>query len=388
MDLGLARAHLVVVGSGLYGLTVAERAAAHGAQVVVLERRPHLGGNAWSEPDPATGINVHRYGSHIFHTSNEQVWAYINRFTRFNSYQHRVFTRHHDQVFPMPISMATMTQFYGRYLSPSDARSLVTEQASELKGAHPENLEEKAISLIGRPLYEAFIRGYTLKQWQTDPRLLPPEVITRLPVRYTYDTRYFSDTYEGIPVDGYGTMLLQLASSENVRVCTGVDFFDVRDDVPPETPVVYTGPIDRYFDRRLGSLSWRTLDLATEVVETDDFQGTTVMNYADPGVPYTRTHEFKHFHPERTHAPGVTVVMHETSRTAGTADEPYYPVNTAEDRRRLQGYRELAQAQSSTFFGGRLGSYQYLDMHMAIAAALAAFNNRIGPALRLSAVRS
>jgi len=385
-DLGLAHADLVVVGSGFYGLTMAERAAADGARVVVLERRRHLGGNAWSEPDSATGIDVHTYGSHIFHTSNERVWAYVNRFSPFNDYVHRVWTVHGGQAYPMPIGLATMSQFFGRALTPRQARELVAEQAAELDDRTPTNLEEKAVRLIGRPLYEAFIRGYTAKQWQTDPRDLPERIITRLPVRFTYDTRYFSDTWEGIPLHGYGALLTTMAATDGVSVHTGVDWFDVRDQVPAGTPVVYTGPLDRWFDHRAGRLGWRTLDLHTEVLAEDDHQGTTVMNYADEDVPHTRVHEFKHYHPERAPVPGATVIMTELSRWAQPDDEPYYPVDTPADRRRLQAYRDLARAEAHVHFGGRLGSYQYLDMHMAIAAALTAYDNEIAPALRHRAV--
>ncbi len=381
MDLGLARADLVVVGSGFYGLTTAEQAASDGARVVVLERRAHLGGNAWSEPESTTGIEVHTYGSHIFHTSNERVWQYVNRFSPFNDYRHHVWTVHRGQAYPMPIGLATMSQFFGRALTPAQARELVVEQAGELGGATPANLEEKAVSLIGRPLYEAFIRGYTAKQWQTDPRQLPERIITRLPVRFTYDTRYFTDTYEGIPVDGYGALLTRMAATPGVTVHCGVDFFDVRSAIAAGTPVVYTGPIDTYFGDRAGRLSWRTLDLTTEVLEVDDHQGTTVVNYADEDVPHTRVHEFQHYHPERPPVPGRTVVMTEVSRWAQPGDEPYYPVDTPEDRRRLQAYRELAKREPDVHFGGRLGSYQYLDMHMAIASALTAYENTIGPAL-------
>lgn len=368
----------MVVGSGFYGLTIAERAASDGFRVVVLERRDHIGGNAWSECEPSTGIEVHVYGSHIFHTSNERVWEYVNRFSKFNDYRHHVWTVHNGQVFPMPISLATMTQFFGRALTPAEARAVLQEQTA---GGPVNNLEEKAISLIGRPLYEAFIRGYTAKQWQTDPRQLPSQTIARLPVRYTYDTRYFSDTYEGIPLDGYGRLLTRMASTKGIDAYTGIDFFQVKQHVPRDVPVVYTGALDRYFNDRLGRLSWRTLDLRVEVLEVDDHQGTTVMNYADEDIPYTRVHEFKHYNPERPPVVGRTVVMTEYSRWAQLQDEPYYPVDTPQDRRILAGYRELAAAEPLVHFGGRLGSYRYLDMHMAIASALTAYENVVGPHL-------
>ncbi|MBW8485303.1 UDP-galactopyranose mutase [Actinomadura parmotrematis] len=370
---------LVVAGAGFFGLTVAERCAADlGLRVLVLDRRGHIGGNAYSEPEPETGIEIHRYGAHLFHTSNERVWEYANRFTDFTGYQHRVFTTFKGRVHPMPINLGTLCSYFGRSFTPDEARALVAEQAAEI--TDPANLEEKAISLIGRPLYEAFIRGYTAKQWQTDPRELPAEVITRLPVRYTFDNRYFGDRYEGLPVDGYTAWLERMADHPNIEVRLGTDFFDVRADVAGGVPVVYTGPLDRYFGYAEGDLGWRTLDFETEVIATGDFQGTPVMNYADEDVPYTRIHEFRHFHPERTHYPADrTVIMREYSRAADRDDEPYYPVNTARDRERLLRYRERAAREDGVLFGGRLGTYQYLDMHMAIASALSMVDNRLRP---------
>ena len=371
---------LVVVGSGFFGLTVAERCAVElGLRVLVLERRHHIGGNAYSSADPETGIEVHNYGSHLFHTSNRRVWEYVNRFTTFTDYQHRVFTRFRDRVYQMPINLGTICEFAGRALSPDEARVLVAEQAAEVPAGTATNLEEKAISLIGRPLYEAFIRGYTAKQWQTDPRELAPEIITRLPVRYTFDNRYFSDTYEGLPVDGYTAWLERMANHPNVEVRLECDFLDQRDDVVGSVPLVYTGPLDAYFDFTEGELSWRTLDFEREVVATGDFQGTSVMNYADEDVPYTRIHEFRHFHPERDYPTDQTVIMREFSRFAVGGDEPYYPVNTAEDRARLGRYREAARREPQVLFGGRLGTYKYLDMHMAIGSALSMFENKLRP---------
>jgi UDP-galactopyranose mutase len=372
---------LFVVGSGLYGLTVAQQAASDGARVVVVERRQHLGGNAWSEPDPQTGIEVHVYGSHIFHTSNERVWLYVNRFTSFDDYRHHVWTTYQGRVYPMPINLATMSAFFGRGLSPQEARELLEREVAAAAVTEPESLEEKALSLVGRSLYDAFIRGYTAKQWQTDPRDLPPRIITRLPVRFSYDTRYFSDRWEGIPSAGYGNWLKAMAAHENIRLQLGVDWFDIRDRVPRDAPVVYTGPIDRYFDFRAGQLNWRTLDLEQEVLPVSDFQGTSVMNYADIDVPHTRIHEFKHFQPHRYTDVRQTIIMREYSRAAARGDEPYYPVDTADDRRKLSSYREMARAEPNVHFGGRLGSYQYLDMHMAIASALTAYETRIRPLL-------
>ncbi len=371
---------LVVVGSGFFGLTIAERCANElGLRVLVLERRHHIGGNAYSEPDPDTGIEVHVYGAHLFHTSNERVWEYVNRFTSFTGYQHRVFANVGGQVYSFPMNLGMIGQFFGRYFTPDEARALIAEQASEIATADATNLEEKAISLIGRPLYEAFVKGYTAKQWQTDPKDLSADIITRLPVRYTFDNRYFNDKYEGLPVDGYTAWLERMADHPNIEVRLETDFLQHREEYVGKVPVVYTGPVDEYFGHSEGRLSWRTVDLEREVKDVDDFQGCAVMNYNDEDVPYTRIHEFKHFHPERTYLPGRTVIVHEYSRFATDDDEPYYPINTAEDRAKLLRYRELAKAEPDVLFGGRLGTYKYLDMHMAIGSALSMFDNKLKP---------
>jgi len=372
---------LVVVGSGFFGLTIAERCATQlGRKVLVLDRRNHIGGNAYSAPEPQTGIEVHQYGAHLFHTSNKRVWDYVNQFTSFTGYQHRVFTIFKDKVYPMPVNLATICEYFGRYMTPDEARALVAEQADEIDSEKAENFEEKGISLVGRPLYEAFFRGYTAKQWQTDPTNLPAAIVSRLPVRYNFNNRYFSDTYEGLPVDGYTAWLENMADHPNIEVRLESDFFDMRDDILGNVPVVYTGPVDAYFDNQAGELSWRTLDFELEVKNVGDFQGTSVMNYAAEDVPYTRIHEFRHFHPERDWYPkDRTVIMREYSRFAEKGDEPYYPINTAEDREKLLAYRDLAKAEPDVLFGGRLGTYKYLDMHMAIGSALTMFENKLRP---------
>lgn len=374
---------LLVVGSGFFGLTIAERAATElGKKVVVIDRRDHIGGNAYSEAEPETGIEVHRYGAHLFHTSNESVWEYVNKFTKFTNYQHRVYSNFEGEVYPLPINLGTINQFFRAAHGPEAAKALLKEQASEYDTKTAANLEEKGISLIGRPLYEAFIRDYTAKQWQTPLTELPAEVISRLPVRYTYNNNYFSDTYEGLPVDGYTAWLERMADHPNIEVRLNTDFFDEsqplnKKDIVGKVPVVYTGPVDRYFDYAEGELGWRTLDFEEEVLNVGDFQGTSVMNYASADVPYTRIHEFRHFHPERDYPKDKTVIMHEYSRVATRDDEPYYPINTPDDREMLKKYRELAAAENRVIFGGRLGTYQYLDMHMAIGSALSVFSNKL-----------
>jgi len=378
-------ADLVVVGSGLFGLTIAEQAATElDLKVALLDRRSHIGGNAYSEKEKQTGIEVHRYGAHLFHTSNERVWEYVNRFTDFTNYVHRVYTRHNGIVYPMPINLGTINQFFNAAYSPAEAKALIAEQAGELAGTDPQNLNDKGISLIGRPLYEAFIKHYTAKQWQTPPEELPASIISRLPVRYNYDNRYFNDKYEGLPVDGYAAWLERMAAHPNIEVHLNTDFFEPghqysRENVLGQIPVVYTGPVDRYFDYAEGDLSWRTIDLEEEVLPIEDFQGCSVMNYPDADVPFTRIHEFRHFHPERDYTKDATVIMREYSRFANKGDEPYYPVNTSVDREKLLAYRDLAKGENNVLFGGRLGTYKYLDMHMAIGAALSMFDNKIRP---------
>jgi UDP-galactopyranose mutase len=381
----ISRADLVVVGSGFYGLTIAERAATElGLNVLVVEKRDHIGGNAYSEVDAGTGIEVHRYGAHLFHTSNERVWEYVRRFTAFTSYRHRVFATHRGEVFPLPVNLGTINQFFRAAHTPAQARALIESQAGELAGTAG-NLEDRAIGLVGRPLYNAFIRGYTAKQWQTDPRELPAEIIARLPVRYTYNGRYFNDKYEGLPVDGYTAWLKRIADNDKIEIVLNNDFLDPlatvsRASTVGRVPVVYTGPLDQYFEHEHGRLGWRTLDFEWETLPVGDFQGTSVMNYSDNDVPYTRIHEFRHFHPERDWYPADrTIIAREFSRFAGDADEPYYPIHSSSDRRILDAYRGAAAREPGVIFGGRLGTYKYLDMHMAIASALTAFENRIRP---------
>ncbi len=232
-----ARFDLFVVGSGFFGLTIAERVATQlDKRVLVIERRPHIGGNAYSEPEPQTGIEVHKYGAHLFHTSNQRVWDYVRQFTDFTGYQHRVFALHNGQSYQFPMGLGLVSQFFGRYFTPDQARQLIAEQAAEIETADAQNLEEKAISLIGRPLYEAFVKGYTAKQWQTDPKELPAANITRLPVRYTFDNRYFNDTYEGLPADGYTAWLQNMAADDRIEVRLDTDWFDVRDELRAEQP--------------------------------------------------------------------------------------------------------------------------------------------------------
>ncbi len=375
-----ASSDLIIVGSGFFGATIADRAAREmGLRVCVLDRRDHIGGNAWSHIDPATGIEVHTYGSHLFHTSSKDVWDYVNRFSGFSTYRHRVIVRHKDRFFTMPMNLGTLSSLFGRFLSPSDAKALIAAEVAAAGIVNPTNFEEKAISLAGRTMYDAFIKGYTAKQWQTDPRQLPAEIITRLPMRLTFDDFYFNDTYEGLPLDGYAAIFERMLTHPNIRIATGVDYFDVRASIPPSAPIVYTGPIDRYFDYRAGVLGWRTIDFESEVVPVGDYQGASVVNYPDMDVPFTRIHEFRHLHPERSYQAERSIIFREYSRFAERADEPYYPINATADKAGYDSYRAMADAEPGVIFGGRLGTYRYLDMHQAIGAAMKVFENQIRP---------
>jgi UDP-galactopyranose mutase len=360
-----------IIGSGFFGATLAERiTAVYGLPVAIIEKRSHIGGNCWSETYPGTDIEYHRYGSHIFHTSSQHVWDYLNTFTRFNSYQHKVYTTYRDRVYTMPINLETINSYYGINLKPWQVDGFLEKEKEHI--SDPKNFEEKAISLIGRPLYEAFIRGYSIKQWEKDPRELSAAIISRLPVRNSYNNRYFSDTYEGIPVDGYGRIFEKMLSSEHITIQKNTSFREIQSSIPEDALVVYTGAIDEFFDYQLGRLEWRTVDFEYEIFDLPDYQGTSVMNYADEAIPFTRMHEFKHFHPERP-ATDNTLVAREYSRFAAPKDEPYYPVNTPRNMDLLRKYQELGAAEPRVVFGGRLGEYRYMDMDVTIASALACF---------------
>lgn len=319
---------IIVVGAGFYGAVIAELCASNlGRRVIVIERRNHIGGNSFSETDPETGIERHVYGSHIFHTDNKNVWDYISRFAEFNTYRHKVLSRYENKVYHIPINLMTINEFFRKDMSPDQAREFVLGQAKIHGVKEPKNFEEKAISLMGRPLYEAFIKGYTQKQWQTDSKKLPSSIISRIPVKFNYDWGYFTDPWQGIPVDGYTSFFKRILSHPLIDLRLGVDYFDISTQIDPECLVIYSGSIDRYFDFCHGKLSYRSLRFENKVFSTSDFQGTAVMNYADVKVPYTRIHEFRHYHPERDHYPNDrTSITYEYSLSADNDNEPYYPV--------------------------------------------------------------
>lgn len=368
----------IVVGAGFFGATIAELISrVLGQNVLIIEKRPHIGGNCYSEVDPQTGVECHSYGSHIFHTKDKNVWDYINRFSFFNNYQHKVLTTYQDRVYPMPINLETINKFYNIHLRPGEVKAFIKEEVEKERIAVPQDFEEKALTLVGRPLYEAFIKGYTVKQWETAPSELPASLLTRIPFRYNYDAFYFGDPYQGIPVKGYTGVFTEMLQNKNIHVQTNTDFFDIKSMLNPDALIIYTGPIDQYFNYEYGDLGWRTVEFRKESLpDTEDFQGTAVMNYADENIPYTRIHEFKHYHPERTSLKGTTI-FREFSKGVAKGDEPYYPIHTSEDKKLLSQYQEMANKQPNVIFGGRLGTYSYLDMDQTIQNALRTFEERI-----------
>ena len=362
-----------VVGSGLFGAVFAQQAIENGKSVVVLEKRNHIGGNCFSYKDPESDIIVHKYGTHIFHTPNRGIWEYITRFSEFSRYRHRVLTTHHGRVYSMPINLGTINAFYNVNLTPDE----VDEFLAVKKGntSKPRNLEEKAISLIGEDLYRAFVAGYTQKQWRCDPRDLPASIINRLPVRHSYNDSYFDDAFQGLPVDGYTPIFEKLLEGADFHLET--DFFADRDYwLGKANKLIYTGPIDQYFEYCYGRLNWRSVRFEIERHAIDDYQGTSVMNFADVEVPYTRIHEPKHLHPERSIAGGTTLAIREFSHEDN--DQPYYPVNFAEDRKSLSKYEDLIGEEGNVHFGGRLAQYKYFDMRHVIAHALKAAREELG----------
>ena len=371
---------IVVVGCGFFGSTVAERIASclH-IPVRIIEKRDHIGGNSWSAPCEITGIDVHQYGSHIFHTSDQVVWDYISQFTQFNQYHHRVYTTHRNHVYNMPINLHTINAYFKKNLQPFEVHDFLQAQIADENICSSSNLEEKAISLIGRSLYEAFFKGYTEKQWQTSPRNLPASIVTRLPIRHNFNNRYFSDKYEGIPIHGYGELFRKLLDHPLITVDLNCDFLDFKDeDEFNDTLVVYTGPIDAYFRYCHGKLAWRTVSFVKEIHHYHDYQGTAVMNYADANVPYTRIHEYKHYHPERPFTK-QTVIAKEYSRFSEKDDDPSYPIENEVNRKIYQAYVQESRSVNHVIFGGRLGTYAYMDMDKTIRSALDCFESVIRP---------
>ena len=364
----------IVVGSGFFGATVAERIATElEEKVLVLEKRNHIGGNCYSEIDPASDIECHMYGSHIFHTSIRRVWDYITKFTKFNNYRHKVLTTYDNKIYQMPINLSTINRFYDCNLKPCEVESFLSHEIGKENLSRIDSFEEKAISMVGRKLYEAFIEGYSQKQWRTSLKDLPASIINRIPLRTNYLSEYFEDEYQGIPLDGYTKLFSNMLSNRNIELMLDTDFFDVNKDINDETVVIFTGPIDKFYDYEYGRLGWRSVKFEKELYDYEDFQGSSVMNFADKHIPYTRIHEFKHFHPERL-GQDKTVIFKEFSVDCKSDNEEYYPVSTYIDKQIYKKYVEKSKLTQKVYFGGRLGQYKYFDMDDSIHEALKLFD--------------
>lgn len=352
----------LVVGAGLFGAIFAREAADRGKSVLVIDKRDHIAGNIYTKE--VEGINVHEYGAHIFHTNNKLVWNYINRFAEFNRYTNSPVANYNGEIYSLPFNMYTFNKMWN-VVTPDEAREKIASQVEEAGITDPKNLEEQAISLVGTDIYEKLIKGYTEKQWGRDCKDLPSFIIKRLPVRYTYDNNYFNAIYQGIPIGGYTKMVENML--EGIKVVTNTDYFEAKDELGEFGKVVFTGPIDAYFDYKLGALEYRSVRFETETIDTPNFQGNAVVNYTDRETHWTRIIEHKFF--EFGEQP-KTVISREYSSEWKLGDEPYYPVNDEKNAALYAQYKELADAEPNVIFGGRLGEYKYYDMDKVIEAAL------------------
>ena len=366
-----------VIGAGMFGSVFARCAAEAGKKVLVVDRRPHIGGNCYSER--VAGIDVHRYGPHIFHTNSARVWEFVNRFTRFNHYRHRGVVRRDERLFSFPINLATLHQLWGVTTPAAAEEKLAAVREPLPPGA--DDLESWIVSQVGRELYEIFVRGYTAKQWGRDPRELPSAIIKRIPVRLSWNDSYFDDAYQGIPADGYTRLFENLLDHDGIDVETGVDFFAERRELAATgEQLVYSGKIDEFFDYRFGELEYRSLRFES-VMTTGDFQGAAIVNYGDAAVPYTRVVEHKHFALQSCDA---TVLTYEYPQAYQRGGEAFYPIRDERNAALYDQYRQLA-GQTNVLFGGRLGSYQYYDMHQVIAQAMTAAEKALAAPLRQAA---
>ncbi|WP_434433828.1 UDP-galactopyranose mutase [Lactiplantibacillus paraplantarum] len=358
----------LIVGAGLFGAVFAHEAALRGKRVKVIEKRNHIAGNIYTKE--VDGIQVHQYGAHIFHTSDKQIWEYVNQFAEFNRYTNSPVANYKGHMYNLPFNMNTFSELWG-VRTPAEAQAKIQEQkdAAQLSG-EPKNLEEQAISLIGTDIYEKLIKGYTEKQWGQKATDLPAFIIRRLPVRYTYDNNYFNDTYQGIPIGGYTQIVEKMLDHSEIDVETGVDFFANKNQYLADFPkIIFTGMIDQYFNYQLGELEYRSLRFETEERDIDNYQGNAVINYTDAETPYTRIIEHKHFEFGKGDK-GKTIITREYPANWKRGDEPYYPVNNTRNNTLYKQYAELAKQEGNVIFGGRLGQYRYYDMHQVIHAAL------------------
>ena len=356
--------NLLMVGAGLSGAVIGRSLAEEGHRITIVDTRDHVAGNCHTERDRDTGVLVHRYGPHIFHTDDAEVWDYVNRYETFLPYKNRVKATTGGAVYSMPINLHTINQFYGRTMRPAEARAFIG-QIADTSIDEPQTFEEQALRFVGRDLYEAFFRGYTRKQWGCCPTELPASILKRLPVRFNYDDNYFFHTFQGMPQNGYTAMVERILDHPGIDVHLETSF--TRDDIADYEHVFYSGPLDGYFGYELGHLGYRTLDFE-RFISNGDYQGCAVMNYTDEEVPFTRITEHKHFAPWESH--DATVCYREYSRACEPGDIPYYPIRLVNEKKMLRDYMERAESEENVTFVGRLGTYRYLDMDVTIREAL------------------
>lgn len=362
----------LIVGAGLFGAVFAHEAALKGKKVKVIEKRNHIAGNIYTREEE--GIQVHEYGAHIFHTSDKEIWDYVNQFAEFNRYTNSPVANYKGEIYNLPFNMNTFNKLWG-VVTPAEAQAKIDEQRAVLNGKTPENLEEQAISLVGTDIYEKLIKDYTEKQWGKPTTELPAFIIRRLPVRLTYDNNYFNDTYQGIPIGGYTQIVEKMLDHENIDVETNVDFFTNKEQYLKDfSKIVFTGMIDEFFDYKLGELEYRSLRFENETLDMENYQGNAVVNYTDAETPYTRIIEHKHFEFGNQ---AKTIITKEHSKTWEKGDEPYYPVNNDRNNHLYKSYKKLADELGNVIFGGRLGHYRYYDMHQVIGVALQCVRNEL-----------
>lgn len=355
----------LIVGSGLFGSVFAYEASKRGYKIKVIEKRDHIAGNIYTKE--IEGIQVHKYGAHIFHTSNKEVWDYVNQFAEFNHYVNAPIANYKGELYNLPFNMNTFNKLWG-VITPAEAKAKIEEQKAEFGDKRPNNLESQAISLVGKDIYEKLIKGYTEKQWGRDTKELPSFIIRRLPVRFTYDNNYFNDKYQGIPIGGYTQIVEKMLDHPNIEVHLNTDYFSDKEIFNSQAnKVVYTGMIDQYFDYQFGVLEYRSLHFETDVLDVDNYQGNAVVNYTDRETPFTRIIEHKHF---EFGTQEKTVITREYPKEWKQGDEPYYPINDRKNAEVFKKYFKLARKEEKVTFGGRLGKYMYYDMHMVINEAL------------------
>ena len=370
----LKKIDFLIVGAGFFGAVLAERIAnVLGKSVLILDKRNHIGGNCYSELDKLTGIEYHKYGTHIFHTKKEDVWSYINDFTKFNNYNHQVISSHKNSIFQMPINLETINSYFKKNFKPNEAEKFIKNITKKYKKKETKNFEDKAVSQIGSKLYEAFIKNYTIKQWGKHPKYLPSNIFNRIPIRFNYNEDYYKDSqWQGIPLNGYTEIFNNMLDNKKIKIKLNTNYY-IENEYDVKYLTIYTGPLDRLFNFKYGKLEWRSLRFEKKIINLKDYQGSSVINYPDLKDKFTRIHEPKHLHPEReVFKSNKTLIIKEFPTI--NHDEPYYPINNLENIMLLKKYKQLAKKIEKFDFGGRLANYSYYDMDMTILSAIKKFN--------------